>query len=77
MPIPISIGGRKGLKLYSSTGFGMRRASFSASVWGIPDDVSTLIYEKNAVNVLGPLQLACALLWMRRRARSGRDRNSF
>jgi transposase len=26
-------------------------------------------YEKNAINFLGLLQLACALLWMRRRAR--------
>ena len=26
-------------------------------------------YEKNAINFLGLLQLACALIWMRRRAR--------
>ncbi len=26
-------------------------------------------YERNAINVLGLLQLACALIWMRRRAR--------
>jgi putative transposase len=26
-------------------------------------------YEQKAVNFLGPLQLACALIWMRRRAR--------
>jgi putative transposase len=30
-------------------------------------------YEKKAVNFLGLLQLACALLWMRRRARLIRD----
>jgi putative transposase len=30
-------------------------------------------YEKKAVNFLGLLQLACALLWMRRRARLLRD----
>jgi putative transposase len=30
-------------------------------------------YEKKAINFLGLLQLACALLWMRRRARFIRD----
>lgn len=30
-------------------------------------------YEKKAVNFLGLLQLACALIWMRRRARLIRD----
>jgi putative transposase len=30
-------------------------------------------YEKKAINVLGLLQLACALLWIRRRARLMRD----
>jgi putative transposase len=30
-------------------------------------------YDKKAINFLGLLQLACALLWMRRRARLTRD----
>jgi putative transposase len=32
-----------------------------------------VLYEKKAVNFLGLLQLACALIWMRRRARLIRD----
>ena len=34
-------------------------------------------YEKNARNYLGLLQLACALIWLRRWARLTRDRDSF